>query len=45
MEIRFFDRFEALRLLSELENAGGGAKDLLHAIERGAEALQNGDAP
>ena len=47
MEIRFFDRIEALRLLSELESAGGGANDVLRAIERGAEALggRDGDAP
>ena len=41
------DRIEALRLLSELESAGGGANDVLRAIERGAEALggRDGDAP
>lgn len=39
MEIKFFDRMEALRLLSELENAEGGADGILQAIERGAAAL------
>ena len=33
MEIRFFDRIEALRLLSELETSGTGAQALLSAIE------------
>mgnify|MGYP001138328001 CR=1 FL=1 len=32
MEIRFFDRIEALRLLSELETSGTGAQALLSAI-------------
>lgn len=46
MEIRFIDRLEALRLLSELENGGGEADGLLAAIERGAAQLPNtGDAP
>ncbi len=47
MEIRFFDRIEALRLLSELESAGGGADELLRAIEQGAAALgkRDGEAP
>lgn len=39
MEIKFFDRMEALRLLSELENADSGAEGILQAIERGAAAL------
>lgn len=39
MEIKFFDRMEALRLLSELENAEGGTDGILQAIERGAAAL------
>ena len=39
MEIRFFDRIEALRLLSELEASGSGAQALLSAIESGAAAL------
>ena len=43
MEIRFFDRIEALRLLSELETSGTGAQALLSAIESGAAAL-NRDA-
>lgn len=42
MEIRFFDRIEALRLLSEL---GTGAQALLSAIESGAAALKDGDKP
>ena len=42
MEIRFFDRIEALRLLSEL---GTGAQALLSAIESGAAALKDGDTP
>lgn len=45
MEIRFFDRIEALRLLSELETSGTGAEALLSAIESGAAALGNGDKP
>ena len=44
MEIRFFDRLEALRLLSELESADGGADGLLRAIEAGAAALGEKDA-
>lgn len=42
MEIRFFDRIEALRLLSELETSGTGAQALLSAIESGAAALKTG---
>ena len=45
MEIRFFDRIEALRLLSELETSGTGAQALLSAIESGAAALKDGDKP
>lgn len=45
MEIRFFDRIEALRLLSELEASGSGAQALLSAIESGAAALKDGDKP
>lgn len=46
MEIRFIDRLEAFRLLSELEQADDGADGLLAAIERGAETLrETGDAP
>ena len=49
MEIRFFDRIESLRLLSELENADNGADGLLSAIERGAAALdrqeKDGESP
>ena len=37
--IQFFDRMEALRMLSELENASGGAEGFLAAIESGAAAL------
>lgn len=44
MEIRFFDRIEALRLLSELESADSGADGLLRAIEAGAAALGEKDA-
>lgn len=44
-EIRFFDRIEALRLLSELEASGSGAQALLSAIESGAAALKDGDKP
>ena len=44
MEIRFFDRLEALRLLSELESTDGGADGLLRAIEAGAAALGERDA-
>lgn len=44
MEIRFFDRLEALRLLSELESADGGADGLLRAIEAGAAALGEREA-
>ena len=44
MEIRFFDRIEALRLLSELETSGTGAQALLSAIESGA-AVKAGDKP
>ena len=44
MEIRFFDRREALRLLSELESADDGADGLLRAIEAGAAALGEKDA-
>lgn len=39
IEIKFFDRMEALRMLSELEHADSGAEGLLQAIERGAAAL------
>ena len=39
MEIRFFDRIEALRLLSELETSGTGAQALLSAIESGATGI------
>ena len=45
MEIRFFDRIEALRLLSELETSGTDADALLSAIESGAAALGDGDKP
>lgn len=45
MEIRFFDRIEALRLLSELETSGTGVQALLSAIESGAAALKDGDKP
>ena len=41
----FFDRIEALRLLSELETSGTGAQALLSAIESGAAALKDGDKP
>lgn len=45
MKIRFFDRLEALRALSELEETENGADDLLAAIHRGAAALGGGGKP
>ncbi len=44
VEIKFFDRMEALRMLSELENADSGAEGFLRAIEDGASALKKRDA-
>lgn len=41
LEIRFFDRMEALRMLSELEKAGSSAEGFLTAIESGAAALRD----
>ena len=42
IEIRFFDRMEALQRLSELEKSEGGG--LLSAIESGAAALRRKEA-
>ena len=44
IEIKFFDRMEALRELSELENADHGAEGFLKAIQDGAAALREKEA-
>lgn len=47
MEIKFYDRLEALRMLGELEGAGTDADGFLEAIQAGAKALsgRDGDTP
>ena len=44
IQIKFFDRMEALQRLSELESADHGAEGFLRAIEDGAAALRKKDA-
>lgn len=39
VDIRFFDRMEAMRALAELENEAKGAGELAAALRQGAEAL------
>ncbi|MBP3703963.1 MAG: hypothetical protein J6I98_00385 [Clostridia bacterium] len=42
--IRFYDRMEALRALSELESAENGAEGFMKALENGAAALREKEA-
>ena len=44
IDIKFFDRMEALCRLSELESAENGAEGFMKALENGAAALREKEA-